>query len=112
MSTAISTDTTVAGSVNAGDEVDFTVAIPSNAKYVLELGGTATVRVGIFEGSAAIGANGKLSVCGVSARGTRILNATGHYIRLQALSAGAYSIKLRPWSFTDYFTIGFYPSNC
>lgn len=99
----ISLNQTVSGSGSIGDIISFSIALPSTAKYVVELKGPTTVICGVYEGSITPG-NGKLRVCGAAVKGTRTLNATNHTITIELKSSGVYGLLVRPWKFTDYFS--------
>jgi hypothetical protein len=107
----IAVNQVVSGTIATGQVIEYTITIPTSAKYVVQMGGTANVLFGIWEGSIAPG-NGDLRVCGVARRGTRELNADAHVIQLTGNSAGTFTMEVRPWSFLDYFTINFYKSTC
>lgn len=107
----IAVNQTVYGTIATGQNIQYSIKIPTAAKYVVQMGGTASVLFGIWEGSIAPG-NGDLRVCGVARRGTRTLNADTHIIQVTGNSAGPFTLLVRPWNFGDYFTINFYGSTC
>ena len=101
----------VSDSVALGEVKTYEITIPKSAKYVVELAGPANTLFGIWKGSVSP-ANGMLRICGVGKRGTRTLDAGPHVIQVTGNTAGAFTFKVRPWSFSDYVTIGFYKSSC
>lgn len=101
----------------AGNIEQYTITLTGSGKYVLEVGGSANVLAGIYGPfqpgqEVAEGQYGKLRVCGVGRRGVRTLTAGSYLIQVVQNTPGSYTLKLRHWSFTDYFTIGFYKSTC
>jgi hypothetical protein len=109
--TAITVSQVVSATITKGQVLEYAITMPSAAKYVVEMGGTASVLFGIWEGSVAPG-NGDLRVCGVARRGVRMLAADAHIIQVTGKTAGPFTMNVRPWTFLDYFTINFYKSTC
>lgn len=109
--TPISVNALVSDTIAPGQVLEYSLTIPAGAKYTVELGGTASVLWGIWQGSVAPG-NGKLRICGVARRGCRILAAAPHVIQVTGNTAGPFTFTVRPWSFWDYFTINSYKSTC
>lgn len=108
---SIAVNSLVSDTISSGQVLEYSLTIPVEAKYTVELGGTASILWGIWQGSAIPG-NGKLRVCGVGCRGCRILAAAPHVIRVTGNSSGPFTFLVRPWSFWDYFTINSYKSTC
>lgn len=118
MTTPISLNTVVNTSFIQSHIRDYELDVETAAKYVVEMGGTANILVGVYgpfpvgKNLAAGTGNGKLRVCGVGKRGTRTLDPGRYLVQLAQNSAGSCTLKVRNWNFLDYFTIGFYKSSC
>ncbi len=99
--------------IDLGQVKNYDLAIPRGAKYVVELGGPATVRFGLYQGFVS-GSTGKLKVCGAGAWGCRTLDAAPHLIQCTGLGEGPFTFLVRPWSFFDYwaFWMNKHPSTC
>ncbi len=75
---------------------------PKPGKYVFLPSGAAAL-VGVYEGTVAIGANGKLQIPPGEKRGVRTLAAVPHLITITGAGPGQFTLLVRPWSFWDYF---------
>lgn len=107
----ISINSLVSDMIDPGQIIEYDLTIPTEAKYTVEMGGTASVLWGIWQGSVSPG-NGKLRICGIARRGCRILAAGPHVIQVTGKTVGPFMFTVRPWSFWDYFTINSYKSTC
>lgn len=101
----ITTGTAWATTLGYDGRAEATFTPPAPGKYVFEVSGTPAV-VGVYEGTFPLGNRGKLRIEPGAKRGVRTLAAVQHLVVAQAAGPGPFALKIRPWSFWDYFSFG------
>jgi hypothetical protein len=101
------------GTAVAGKTDTYSVTLPTAGRYVIETTGP-TITVGLWKGVSPVAPNGVLRVCGSGRRGS-VNGLTAGVYTLTVLGGsvgGAYTITVRPFGFSDNFTLPFYKSTC
>lgn len=106
----------VSGPANVPVYLD--VVIPQNGKYVIESTGSPA-EIGLWgafpPGITSVDGPpyGKIRVCGSNARSCGMLLPGRYLMRVKpTVDGNSVFIKVRKWTFLDYFTIGSYKSSC